>query len=119
MTIVHSGIPRGVTTDTTLSGQRLAAGDIVVVSLPSANRDAALGEDMDTFDITRKAARHVAFGHGVHHCLGAPLARMEMRTAFPALFRRFPGLRLAVPIDEVPLRAYSFVYGVSSLPVAW
>ncbi|GAA1685022.1 cytochrome P450 [Fodinicola feengrottensis] len=119
LTIVHSGIPRGVTTDTTLSGQRLAAGDIVVVSLPSANRDAALGEDMDTFDITRKAARHVAFGHGVHHCLGAPLARMEMRTAFPALFRRFPGLRLAVPIDEVPLRAYSFVYGVSSLPVAW
>ena len=65
------------------------------------------------------AAGHVAFGHGVHHCLGAPLARMEMRIAFPALLRRFPGLALAVPFDEVGFRAFHFIYGLRSLPVTW
>jgi cytochrome P450 len=119
LTIVHSGIPRVVTTDLVLGGQAMKAGEVVICSLPSANRDESLGANMDEFDITRQAARHLAFGHGVHHCLGAPLARMEMRTAFPALLRRFPTLRLAVPLEEVPFRAFSFVYGVSSLPVAW
>ncbi|WP_163507405.1 cytochrome P450 [Fodinicola acaciae] len=119
LTIVHSGIPRTATQDTVIGGQRIEAGDMVVVSLPSANRDPSQGDGMDDFDVMRKAARHVAFGHGVHHCLGAPLARMEMRIAYPALFRRFPALRLAVPIEEVPFRSFSFVYGVSALPVAW
>jgi cytochrome P450 len=119
LTIVHSGIPRVAMADVALGGADIKAGDVVICSLPSANRDEALGDDMDRFDITRQAARHVAFGHGIHHCLGAPLARMEMRTAFPALLKRFPTLRLAVPLEEVPFRAFSFVYGVSSLPVAW
>ena len=55
----------------------------------------------------------------MHHCLGAPLARMEMRIAFPALLRRFPGLALAVPFDEVEFRAFHFIYGLRSLPVTW
>jgi len=75
--------------------------------------------DGDRLDVTRDAAGHVAFGHGVHHCLGAPLARMEMRIAFPALLRRFPRLALAVPFDEVEFRAFHFIYGLRSLPVTW
>jgi cytochrome P450 len=119
LTIVHSGMPRTARTDVVIGSQLIRAGDRVICSLPAANRDGALGPDMDRLDLTREPTSHVAFGHGIHHCLGAPLARMEMRTAFPALLRRFPALRLAVPLEEVPFRAFSVVYGVQSLPVAW
>ncbi|HEY4614757.1 MAG TPA: cytochrome P450, partial [Citricoccus sp.] len=78
-----------------------------------------LVEDPDRLDITRGAPRHLAFGHGVHHCLGAPLARLEMRIAFPALLRRFPRLALAVDADEVPFRSFEIVYGLQALPVTW
>ena len=73
----------------------------------------------DRLDVTRDAGGHLAFGHGVHHCLGAPLARMEMRIAFPALLRRFPRLALAVPFEEVEFRAFHFIYGLQALPVTW
>jgi cytochrome P450 len=119
LSVVHSGIPRVAQEDVTLGGQDIKAGDWVVCSLPSANRDASLGADMDRFDLTRKVPAHIAFGHGVHHCLGAPLARMEMRIAYPALLRRFPVLRLAIPIEDVPFHSHSVVYGVASLPVNW
>ncbi|MEV1238485.1 hypothetical protein ACIBO2_44775 [Nonomuraea sp. NPDC050022] len=65
------------------------------------------------------AAGHVAFGHGVHHCLEAPLARMEMRIAFPALPRRFPGLAPAEPDEQADFRTFSAVYGLNALPVTW
>jgi cytochrome P450 len=70
-------------------------------------------------DVTRGAIGHLGFGHGVHHCIGAPLARMEMRIAFPALLRRFPDLALAVPFEQVPFRGMDFVYGVRALPLTW
>jgi oxidation protein CepF len=73
----------------------------------------------DRFDVTRRPTPHVAFGHGIHHCLGAPLARMEMRIALPALFRRFPGLHPTIPLDEIPFRSMSSIYGVDKLPVTW
>lgn len=117
LSVVHSGVPRLVTRDTEIAGQPVAAGDLVVLSLPSANRDPALaGDDLD---VTRAVAPHVAFGHGVHHCLGAPLARMEMAVAFPALLRRFPALALAVPFDEVEFRSATVVHGLRALPVTW
>jgi cytochrome P450 len=119
LTIVHSTVPRTARTDVALGGQLIRAGDRVLCSLPLANRSGDLGDDPDRLDLTREPAPHLAFGHGVHHCLGAPLARMEMRIAFPALLRRFPSLRLAVPIEEVPFRAFSFVYAIQSLPVSW
>jgi cytochrome P450 len=119
LSIVHMVMPRTALEDVVLSGQRIAAGEIVICSLAAANRDPQLGEDMDSFDVSRKIATHLAFGHGIHHCLGAPLARMEMRTAYPALLRRFPELRVTVPLDEVPFRSYSVVYGLESLPVAF
>jgi cytochrome P450 len=119
LTIVHSGVVRTATVDVELAGHTIPAGDLVVCSLPTANRDPALLRDPETLDVTRGAAGHVAFGHGVHHCLGAPLARMEMRIAFPALLRRFPGLALDVPFADVPFRAFHFIYGLQALPVRW
>jgi len=117
--IVHSGIPRTTTRDVEVGGVAIPADSLVILALASANRDPRFLADGDRLDVTRDAAGHVAFGHGVHHCLGAPLARMEMRIAFPALLRRFPRLALAVPFDEVEFRAFHFIYGLRSLPVTW
>lgn len=75
--------------------------------------------DPDRLDLGRDASGDVAFGHGIHHCLGAPLARMELQIAFPALLRRFPDLRLAVDPADLRFRERSIVYGVEELPVAW
>jgi len=117
--IVHSGIPRTTTRDVEVGGIAIPADSLVILALATANRDPRFLADGDRLDVTRDAAGHVAFGHGVHHCLGAPLARMEMRIAFPALLRRFPGLALAVPFDEVGFRAFHFIYGLHALPVRW
>ncbi len=119
LTVVTNAIPRFVAKDTELHGHQLRAGEMVICSLSTANRDPEVGDGSESFDITRKITSHLGFGHGIHHCLGAPLARMEMRVAFPALLRRFPGLRSELPVSEVPFREYSFVYGVEELPVSW
>ena len=117
--IVHSGIPRVTMQDVELGGVAIPADSLVILSLTGANRDPRFLADGDRLDVGRDAAGHVAFGHGVHHCLGAPLARMEMRIAFPALLRRFPGLTAAVPFEEVGFRAFHFIYGLHALPVRW
>ncbi|NUW32453.1 cytochrome P450 [Nonomuraea sp. SMC257] len=117
LSIVHSGTSKVAAADTEIAGQTIRAGELVICALPTANRDPGLLSDPDALDITRGAPGHVAFGHGVHHCLGAPLARMEMRIAFPALLRRFPELRLAEPGPI--FRSFHLVYGLTSLPVAW
>ncbi|MFP5347579.1 MAG: cytochrome P450 [Actinomycetes bacterium] len=119
LSIVHSGFPRTTTTEVEIAGHTIPSGSLIVFALPAANRDDALSDHPDRLDVTRGAPGHVAFGHGVHHCLGAPLARMEMRIAFPALLRRFPRLALAVPFDEVDFRSFNLIYGLQSLPVTW
>ncbi|HEY1573626.1 MAG TPA: cytochrome P450 [Pseudonocardiaceae bacterium] len=119
LSVVHTVMPRMALVDTTVDGQRIRAGELVLCSLPAANRDPSLGENLDDVDLARAVTTHLAFGHGIHHCLGAPLARMEMRIGYPALFDRFPTLRLDVPFEQVPFRAFSVVYGISALPVAW
>jgi cytochrome P450 len=119
LSVVHSGIPRTVRHDTTVGGTPVAQGELLVLSLPAANRDPATVDDPDRLDVTRAIAPHVAFGHGVHHCLGAPLARAEMAVAFPALFRRFPGLAPAVPFEEIEFRSATVVHGLRALPVTW
>jgi len=120
LTVVQVAFPRFARRDVVLStGQRIAEGEIVIASLSSADRDGALGAGMDTFDPTRAPASHFAFGYGIHRCIGAELARMELRAAYPALVRRFPSMRLAVPADEIEFRELSVVYGVKSLPVTW
>ncbi|ASU85581.1 cytochrome P450 [Nocardiopsis gilva YIM 90087] len=120
LSVVHSPMPRFATRDLELGGKRIRAGDIVETSLVTANRDEALaGDHPERFDISRKPGPHVAFGHGAHECIGQQLARLEMQIAFPALLRRFPGLKLAVPFEEVRYRRESTVYGVRELPVTW
>ncbi|MEU0194996.1 cytochrome P450 [Streptomyces afghaniensis] len=105
--------------DIELHGCLIKAGESVTVALSAANRDADHFADPDALDLTRPAAGHLAFGHGLHQCLGQRLARAEMRIALPALLRRFPALRLTVAPEEVPLRSAMTVYGVHELPVTW
>jgi cytochrome P450 len=119
LSIVHSAIPRITTTDVEIAGVPIPAGQLVFVSLPSGNRDPGLIDSPEMLDIRRGAPGHLAFGHGVHHCLGAPLARMEMRIAFPALMRRFPKLALAEDFSDVQFRSFHFIYGLRSLEVSW
>jgi cytochrome P450 len=119
LTIVNAATVRVTTETVELAGQRIEAGAMVLASLSAANRDPALITDPGILDLTRGEIGHVAFGHGVHHCLGAPLARAELRIALPALLRRFPRLRLADPAAEVRLRPFGLVHGVTTLPVAW
>lgn len=119
LSIVTTSLTRIVVEPIEVAGQRIEAGELVLASLLAANRDPALVPRPDVLAVTRGQIGHVAFGHGLHHCLGAPLARMELRIAFPALLRRFPRLRVADPPAEVAYRASSFVYGVASLPVVW
>ncbi|MEV0262433.1 cytochrome P450 [Streptomyces sp. NPDC050617] len=119
LSVVHAPTARFAVEDVTIGDQLIKAGEQVICSLATANRDEALGEGMDRFDLTREPVPHLALGHGIHHCLGAALARMEMRVACLALLRRFPALRLAVPGDEVPFREDASVYGVERLPVSW
>jgi cytochrome P450 len=117
LSIVHSGTAKVTTTEVEIAGRRIGAGEFVMCALPAANRDPALRDDPDRLDVTRGAVGHVAFGHGIHHCLGAPLARMEMRIAFPALLQRFPGLRTLS--DQVEFRSFHVIYGLAALPVTW
>lgn len=119
LSIVHSSIPRIATTDTEVAGVQIPAGSLVLAALASGNRDATFVEQPDVFDIRRDILSHLAFGHGVHHCLGAPLARMEMRIAFPALLRRFPGLACAEPFEDIEFKPFHFIYGLQALPVTW
>ncbi|WP_246064317.1 cytochrome P450 [Nonomuraea longispora] len=125
LTIIHIGPMRAALEDVDIEGVTVKKGQVVCMSLAAANRDPACFDDSDRLDITRFARAgkrnmgHLAFGHGIHQCLGQQLARSEMRLAFPALFDRFPDLRLALPPDEVPTRDAMVIYGVQRLPVMW
>jgi len=114
---VQIAFPRFPKHDVEVGGRTVSKGDVVICQLAGANRDGAqrVGEDLDTFDPARTPASHLAFGHGFHRCVGAELARMELRAAFPALARRFPELTLAT--DKLDYREMSIVFGLESLPV--
>jgi cytochrome P450 len=115
LTVVQVAFPRFAREDMTVGGKQIAKGDVVVVSLAGADRDPALGTDLERVDPQRPATSHLAFGYGVHRCIGAELARMELRAAYPALVRRFPSMRLAE--EDLNFRKVSIVYGVDRLPV--
>jgi cytochrome P450 len=119
LSIVQYEVVRAALEDVEVAGQLVPKGESVLVSIPIANRDPDRFTDPNTFDITRVTSGHLAFGHGVHQCLGQQLARIELRIGFSALLSRFPGLRLAVAPEEVPLRTGRGIYGVDALPVAW
>ncbi len=117
LTVVQVAFPRFARRDVEIDGVRIAKGDFVVVSLSGANRDPVLGPGLETVDPARSPLSHLAFGHGFHRCVGAELAKMELRAAYPALVRRFPGMRLAIPAAELEFRKASIVYGLDKLPV--
>ncbi|MFI6735392.1 cytochrome P450 [Nonomuraea sp. NPDC050451] len=101
----------------TIGGTEIPANQLVLVSFLSANRDAAQFAAADRLDVTRAPGQHFAFGHGIHYCLGAPLARTEGAVAFRHLLERFPGLRLAVPEERLAWRPGLLMHGLTSLPV--
>jgi cytochrome P450 len=119
LSIVHSGRRRVAVEDLEIAGQLIRAGDGVIFVNEAANRDAEAFVDPDRLDIHRDARRHVAFGFGVHQCLGQPLARVELQVVYGTLYRRIPTLRLAVDLDQVPFKHDGIVYGVYELPVTW
>jgi len=108
---------RTVVRDTVLRGQKLREGDRMLLLYPSGNRDANEFPEPDRFDVTREPNRHVAFGgFGTHHCLGATLARLELRVLFEELLRRLPDIELA-PDAELPVRPSNFIVGLEKMPV--
>ncbi|MFI6347137.1 cytochrome P450 [Streptomyces sp. NPDC050560] len=120
LTITHFGRRRVATADVEVAGQLVRAGEPVVAANDSANRDPdAFPGDPDRLDLGREARHHLTFGYGVHQCLGQPLARVELQEVYPALFERLPGLRLAVPVEELPFKTHMVFYGLFSMPVEW
>jgi cytochrome P450 len=117
---IGDGGPLRVTTaEIEVAGTTVPAGSAVIGAICSANRDESRFPDADRFEPGRRGAPHLAFGHGPHYCLGAPLARAELQIALSALARRFPDLRLAVPVDEVRMHTGLLVNRLESLPVNW
>jgi cytochrome P450 len=116
---VGTGLLRRATEDTSIGGQDIRAGDYVVVSVQSGNRDRALYPDADVLDIARRPGPHLGFGHGAHACVGQQVARMELNTVLAALATRVPTLRLAVPVADIQWKRDSVVRGPVELPVAW
>ncbi len=107
---------RVATIDTVLGGKEIKAGQLVVPCLGSANRDEAEFPDPDVFDIRRTPNRHVAFGHSIHFCIGAPLARLETKIALTAMLECFTNIER---IREIPLESVAGLYGVKSLPITF
>ncbi len=112
-------IRRFPTEDITIGGVTVPAGETVLLSLASAHRDPGRFPDPDRLDIGRDATGHLALGHGIHYCLGAPLARMETEIALAALLERLPGLTLDVPPGELRWRPSMRARGLLSLPVRY
>jgi cytochrome P450 len=116
LSVVQVAFPRFAKHDVVVAGKLIRQGSVVVCSLPAANRDPRVGRG-DDVDLAHASGSHLAFGYGFHRCIGAELARMELKLAFPALARRFPDMRLEVPAEDLDYRALSIVYGVNEVPV--
>jgi cytochrome P450 len=105
--------------DIEIGGRTIRAGEGVVIPNSLVNRDGDVFADPDVLDVHRSARHHLAFGYGVHQCLGQNLARLELQIALSALIRRVPTLRLTVPRDELPQRGPTTIQGVNALPITW
>ncbi|MFF9350869.1 cytochrome P450 [Streptomyces sp. NPDC014734] len=111
-----AGQPRYATEDIEVGGTLVRAGSPVLVAVGAANRDALRFTAPGVLNVARESNQHLGFGHGVHHCLGAPLARLELQEALSALITRFPGLRLA---DDVTWKTEMLVRGPRVMPIGW
>jgi cytochrome P450 len=119
LTIIHLGLGRAATEAVRVGEVTVEVGEGVICMLSTANRDEQLFGAAHDLDLTRDARRHVAFGYGVHQCLGQTLARVELQIVLTTLLRRLPGLRLAVPADQLTYNRDNIVYGLRELPVTW
>jgi cytochrome P450 len=117
--ISDSGTPRVALEDIDIDGFTIRAGEGILPLNNSANHDETLFPNPNTLDIHRDARGHLAFGYGIHQCIGHNLARMELEIVYATLFARIPELRLAAPIDELQFKDDALVYGVYGLPVTW
>ncbi|MFF0945553.1 cytochrome P450 [Kocuria sp. CPCC 205300] len=118
-TIAELGTSRMAREDVEIGGVLIRAGEGVLGLSNTANRDPEVFTDPDTFDIDRGGRHHLAFGYGPHQCLGQNLARLELQIVLDTLFRRIPGLRSAVPVDELPFKNDVDIFGLHELPVTW
>ncbi|CAM4292354.1 cytochrome P450 [Bacillus manliponensis] len=102
-----------------MHGQQIGKGDMVTISLASANRDESIFENPDVFNITRKDNRHISFGHGIHFCLGAPLARLEAKIAITTLLRRMPHIRICGERKDIKWKGNYLMRSLEELPVTF
>jgi cytochrome P450 len=119
LNITHNGRRRVALADIEIAGETIRAGEGLIFANDIGNRDPDAFTEPDTLDITRDARHHVAFGFGVHQCLGQPLARLELQVVYSTLYRRIPTLAAAAPLDRIPFKSDGAVYGVYELPVTW
>jgi cytochrome P450 len=112
-------IPRVATEDVEVGGVTIKAGDGVIASGYAANFDPGATADPAEFEVGRGTRSHVAFGYGPHQCLGQNLARQELEIVFETLFRRIPGLKLDLPVEDIQFKVDGAVYGIHELPVSW
>ncbi|MQY34133.1 Pentalenic acid synthase [Streptomyces sp. RB17] len=119
MLSIAEGLARVALEDIEIAGTTIRAGEGVLFSTSVINRDPALYDDPDALDFHRPARHHVAFGFGIHQCLGQNLARAELEIALAGLLSRLPGLRLAVPAEEIPFKRGDTIQGMLELPVTW
>lgn len=117
--ITHNGRRRVAAADIEFAGELIKEGDGIIFPNDIANRDPDAFDDPDRLDLTRDARHHVAFGFGVHQCLGQPLARLELEVVYGTFYRRIPTLRLATDLDQIDFKHDASVYGVHELPVTW
>ncbi|MGK3998832.1 cytochrome P450 [Sorangium sp. So ce1024] len=118
-TIAESALGRLATEDVEIGGVLIRAGEGVLALANTANRDPEVFEHADELDLERGSRNHLAFGFGPHQCLGQNLARLELQIVIDTLFRRIPGLRLAVPVEQLSFKDDTTVYGMRELPVTW
>ncbi|UUZ92511.1 cytochrome P450 [Paenibacillus sp. P25] len=114
---VEIATSRWARVDFTWHGKHVSKGDLIFVGLAAANRDPEQFENPDRLDITRKKNKHIAFGNGIHFCLGAPLARLEGKTALSTLLRRSPNLRIDAASEELKWRPGILMRGLERFPV--
>ncbi len=119
LNITTGGRRRVATEDIEVAGRLVRAGEGIILANEAGNRDEGQFPEPDRLDIHRRARHHIAFGYGVHQCLGQPLARVELQVVYSTLYRRIPTLEPAIPFEDVQFKHDNFVYGVHSLPVTW
>ncbi|HEY0531614.1 MAG TPA: cytochrome P450 [Actinoplanes sp.] len=118
-TIAEFANSRVAVEDVEIGGVTIRAGDPVLALSNAANHDPSAFDEADEIKLNRGARNHVAFGFGIHQCLGQNLARTELQIVFDTLFRRIPTLRLAIPADSLPYKNDAFIYGIHKVPVTW